>query len=95
MGVMTRKREPVAVVLTDGGVLVKHTHDIKLATRLADEALAAEYGRPCTVVGGRAIWCRITHCLPNSWGAGEGWRWAYHYATGPGRGVFPAVEYLR
>lgn len=98
------KREPVAVMLAEGEVLVKHTHDLELAEQLARAALAEENLMPdeCTpealaafrlgkpVVG----YFRIVNCLPGSYGEGEGWSWELHKARGPGRGAFPAVEFM-
>jgi hypothetical protein len=94
--VSPRKRDPEAVLIADGGVLVKHTHDLELATRLARTALTSEAAAEdeVHVPVGRAIWCRIMGCLPNSYGAWEGWAWHYDHAPGPARGVFPAVEFL-
>ncbi len=100
---MSRKREPVAVTVAEGGVLVKHTDDVALASRLARLALAADYYDDCEAVYlhkpdlgcARVIWCRIGGVLPGSLGEGEGWSWQYHYADGPGRGAFRAVEFIR
>lgn len=99
-----RKREPEVVLLVEGEVLVKFTHDLEVAERLAraelveqrllpdertPEAIAAlQVGKP--LVG----WFRIVNCLPGSYGESEGWSWALIQARGPGRGVFPAVEFV-
>lgn len=98
------QRDPEALMLAEDGVLVKHTHDVELADRLAREALAgwnlAEDERtPDRVaampLGRRVVgWFRIAPCLPHSYGAGEGWAWQLHPAPGPGRGAFPGVEYV-
>jgi hypothetical protein len=98
------KREPVAVMLAEGEVLVKHTHDVEMAERLAraalaEENLSADERTPEALAGfrlGKPIvgWFRIVNCLPGSYGEGEGWAWALHKASGPGRGAFPAVEFL-
>lgn len=100
---MSNERKPVAVTVAEGGVLVKHTHDVDLAARLARLALAADYYDDCAAVylhkpdlgRSRAIWCRIGGILPGSLGEAEGWAWQYHYADGPGRGAFRAVEFVR
>lgn len=103
--VANRKREPVAVTLAEGGVLVKHTDDVDLADRLArellitdqdidrDELTEQEYAG--LLPTGRPIWCRILGRLPGSLAEAEGWAWEYRHVSGPGRGVFQAVEYVR
>lgn len=101
-----KRREPTAVYLSEGdGVLVKHTQDVELAAQLARAEIAAQElpssERTPEVVGAiqlgrpRVGWYRITHCLPSSWGAGEGYAWTYWPTTGPTRGAFPAVEFCR
>lgn len=101
---MSRKRAPEAVYLAEGSVLVKHTHDLELADRLAREAIveaelfgeATEEERGAILLGTpRPGWVRIIHCLPNSWGADEGWSWTYERDRQGKPGVFPAVEFLR
>jgi hypothetical protein len=98
------QRQPVAVLLAEAEVLVKHTHDLGLADRLVRTLLAEEYleadertpERIAAIFPGRKIvgWFRIVPCLPNSFGAGEGWAWQLHRASGPCRGAFPGVEYV-
>ncbi len=94
-----RRREPEAVLCADGVVLVKHTTDVDLARRLALDALVADDAVPAELRGEynlgrvRVGHIRIVGCLPNSYGAGEGWGWQYLYAAGPARGAFPAVEF--
>lgn len=41
----------------------------------------------------RQVFMRRVYCLPNSYGAWEGWGFQYHDADGPGRGAFPAVVF--
>lgn len=89
---MTRKRKPEAIELSDGALcLVKHTHDLELATNLAAEKL----GLHANVLEGRgrAVWCRILGPIPGSLAEAEGWAWEYRTYPGPSRGVFPAVEF--
>lgn len=56
-------------------------------------------------VDGVAEWChqmlatarvgyyRKVACLPNSYGAWEGWRWQLQFASGPGPGAFRGVYF--
>jgi hypothetical protein len=90
-----RRREPEAV-LVEGGVLVKHTHDVEVAERLARAAVAQQNDVPeaeVTLTPPLVIWCWIGGVLPGSIGEAEGWGWQYHHADGPRRGVFRAVEF--
>ena len=61
-------------------------------TELWDLADAQDW---CTSALSRARvgYYRIVNCLPSSRGADEGWSWAMHYATGPGRGAFRGVYF--
>lgn len=53
-----------------------------------DECRAAiDVGEP------HQVWMRVAPCLPDSYGAAEGWAFQYHQADGPGRGAFPAVVF--
>lgn len=99
-----RKREPVAEFITECGVLVKHTHDVDFASRLARQLIAAadEYTEfsqgeddPAKIVlpSPRCAWVRVIHCLPNSYGEAEGWKWTVHPAKEGERGAFKAVEF--
>jgi hypothetical protein len=99
-----RKRKPEAVYLAEGSVLVKHTHDLELADRLArDVIVEAELFGEATDEERAEIrlgdplqrWVRIIHCLPSSYGAEEGWSWTYERDRQGKPGVFRAVEYLR
>ena len=96
---MGRKREPEAIYLAEGGVLVKHTHDVEQAEQLARKAIAEENGllpeeAAAVKVGtARAMWARIIPCLPNSYGAAEGWAWEYRPAQEGAPGAFRAVEF--
>jgi hypothetical protein len=94
---MSRKKTPVALCLEDGIVLVKHTHDVDLATKLAKQAYAeGSDWSPGDILLSKpnVIWCRIINALPGSHAEDEGWSWSYAAAPGPNRGVFPAVEFL-
>lgn len=95
---MTRKREPEALPLTEGGWLVKHTHDLDLAARLVRAGLVKEEGltedeAAAVKLDPRPIWCRILGALPGSCAEAEGWGWEYRHASGPARGAFRAVEF--
>lgn len=95
------KREPVAELGAEDYRIVKFTHDVELAEQLMRAELAREHSSPewldsneePSVGRPRLEWVRITPCLPNSYGAFEGWRFVYTYAKGPGRGAFPAVVF--
>lgn len=100
----TKTRAPEVVMLAEGEVLVKHTHDLELAERLA-RALLAEENLPPDERTPEALTAfrlgksivghfRVVPCLPGSYGESEGWSWELHKAPGPGRGAFPAVEFL-
>lgn len=53
-----------------------------------DECLASvDLGRPLP------MWIRITPCLPNSYGAAEGWAFTYQHAEPHSRGAFRAVVF--
>lgn len=94
----------MAVLMAEGEVLVKHTHDLELAeqlarTLLAEENLESDERTPEALAAfrlGTSIvgHFRVVPCLPGSYGEGEGWAWELHRARGPGRGAFPAVEFL-
>jgi hypothetical protein len=100
---VTRKRDPEAVLISDGDiVLVKHCDNIDVARPIAAALLRHEEGEgpehnlaEFDPGPGTVIWCRIFGALPNSWAAADGYRWHYDRAAGPGRGVFRAVEFLR
>jgi hypothetical protein len=88
---VTRKeREPEALALYDGAIaLVKHTHDVEEAERLAAHMLGL---RAEELKGrGRAVWCRILGPLPGSLAEAEGWAWEYRTYREPSRGVFKAA----
>lgn len=99
---MSTPRKPVAEPLAEGGVLVKHTHDVHVAADLAGALVAWQYYEEFGEVylrkvrwqRARPIWCRILGILPGSLGAAEGWAWEYCTTNGPGRGAFRAVEFL-
>lgn len=94
---MSRKKTPAACLLDEGAALVKHTHDIDLATTLVKQAVAEDGDWTADEIvptNPRVIWCRIINTLPGSWAEAEGYAWTYAAAPGPGRGVFPAVEFL-
>lgn len=95
-----RQRVPEVHYVIEDGWLVRHTHDVELATwltrhhvvrveRWSAEAARASI-RPETA---RQDWYRVTPCLPNSYGAGEGWAFQYTVAEPGGRGAFPVVEW--
>lgn len=101
-------RDPQAYIGVDNYQVVKFTHDIELATRLMRDAILDEFGcwtLHCTATSmapcehpqriGRPVqvWLRTVHCLPNSYGAGEGWDWQHVHAKGRGRGAYPAVVF--
>jgi hypothetical protein len=98
---------PTVLPLAEGGYLVKHTDDVDKARWLVQKWVARDqYGddfkqhltpaqvREISVGKARPIYCRITPCLPSSYGAREGWAWSYHCTDGPGKGVVKAVEFL-
>lgn len=91
------RREPVAELGAEDYRVVKHTHDVALAERLMREAVAKDRGLELHEVGtpGRpvAVWLRVQPCLPNSYGAGEGWSYAFHPTAAGARGAFRAVEF--
>jgi hypothetical protein len=89
-------RGPVARLYSDGGGVVTRCSDPVEARRLlleleddayddADLAAAFPIERAIVTRG------RIVHCLPGSYGDGEGWSWQFH--PGNGRGSTPAVEW--
>lgn len=94
---MRRKREPVAEIGAEDYRIVRHTHDVDLATKLMRARLDEEYGPP--EFGPREVgtpwqaWIRIVPCLPNSYGAGEGWKFEYRHAKPHARGAFRAVVF--
>jgi hypothetical protein len=91
---VSRKREPVAEIGHENYRVVRHTHDIELAKKLMHAKISADLGSRYDGELGepRQVWMRITYCLPNSYGAGEGWRIEYREGA-RGRGAFPAVVF--
>jgi len=96
------QRAPVAEIGAEDYRIVRHTHDLELATELMQSKLNSEcspmdlkdFGPP-HVGRPRRVWCRIVPALPNSHAAGEGWAYSYSIDAKPGTpGVFPAVEFL-
>jgi hypothetical protein len=99
---VSRKREPVAEIGAEDYRIVRHTHDVELATTLMVAKLVKEIvdvawpepldqiavspGRP------RQVWMRIVPCLPGSYGDAEGWKFEYRECD-QGRGAFPAVVF--
>ncbi|GAA0897833.1 hypothetical protein [Pseudonocardia zijingensis] len=99
-----RKRQPEAMYLDGGSVLVKHTHDVELADRLAREAIVEHelFGEATDEERAEIClpdplqrWVRIINALPGSYAEAEGWGWECRRDQPGRRGVFPAVEYLR
>jgi hypothetical protein len=97
---MSKTREPVAEIGAEDYRIVRHTHDVELATELMQAELNRDYGQECVAEFGEPavgrpvqVWCRITPCLPNSFGASEGWSSAYTYAEPHSRGSFRAVVF--
>jgi hypothetical protein len=92
---MPRRREPSVVEIDECGLLVKHTHDVELATKLAREWVerSEDYG---DLPGpARCVWVRIITALPSSWAAGEGYAWRIEPGEPGERGVFRAVQFYR
>jgi hypothetical protein len=108
------KREPVAEIAAGEYRIVRHTHDVELASRLMRAKLLSDYGCPgdgtadgfcppdhtdddCPhdphVGTPRREWMRIVHCLPGSFGDGEGWSFEYQNAEPGTRGAFRAVVF--
>lgn len=93
------RRVPTVHEVLELGWIVRHTHDMDLALRLLREHLVkAELWDEAdtlkwTLDDARQVWRRIVPCLPNSFGAGEGWAFAYGHADEGQRGAFPAVEF--
>ena len=94
------KRQPAVHEVLEGGWLVRHTHDVELATAMLRHHLVRHERWPAHLAReridpqrARLQWYRITPCLPGSYGYDEGWAYQYTVA-GPGqRGAFPAVEW--
>jgi len=90
-------RSPVARRYTDGGGVVTRCSDPAEARRLLLADLADDGYDDAELAGSfpieKAIVTRgrIVHCLPGSYGDGEGWSWQFH--PGDGRGSTPAVEW--
>lgn len=96
------KRQPVAEIGAEDYRIVRHTHDVELARKLMHAEIDREhretYGEPWS--GGsedvgkpRQAWMRVVPCLPNSYGASEGWAFQYQDAEPHARGAFPAVVF--
>jgi hypothetical protein len=100
---MTHKREPVAEIGAEDYLIVRHTHDVDLATRLMRAKLIEEYVREMGALAdddyapdpgkGRPEWIRIVPALPNSYAAAEGWEFTYATAKPHSSGAFPAVVF--
>lgn len=72
----------VRAVSYDGDELADRQHDIDHAAYWCHSMLeTAQAG----------TWRKV-HCLPNSYGDGEGWGWQLH-SSKPGRGAFPGVYF--
>lgn len=96
----SRVRTPEVHYVMDDGWLVRHTHDIDLATKLLQRHLlreerwsAADVRANITADNAATRWYRVTPCLPGSYGEGEGWAYQYTVAKPGGRGAFRAVEW--
>lgn len=90
----TKTREPSADLIADGPVLVRDTHDLDLARRLAAEELAREYGEsvdPDDLGPATAIWARVFSWCP----CGDEHAWHHDRAPESARGAFRAVEVER
>lgn len=89
-------RKPTARLYSDGGGVVTGTHDVELARTLIlaeDDEHFGDIDNPNRFPADRAVITRgrIVHCLPGSYGDGQGWAWQFH--PGEGRGSTPAVEW--
>lgn len=83
--------------------IVRHTHDVELATQLMTERLRAELREeywpdpaPPTAFNlgtPKKVYVRIQGAIPGSQAEAEGWSYAYHEYSEPGRGAFPAVVF--
>lgn len=101
-----RKREPVAEIGAEDYRIVRHTHDIAEATVLMRALLgdhrevgcdercytdgcegAVNLGKP------QQEWIRIVPALPNTYAAGEGWKFTYQSTRPRARGAFRAVVF--
>lgn len=98
---MRKPPTPVADIAAEDFRIVRHTHDIELATKLMQAELNQDCGQsyidefgPPKVGRPVQVWCRITPCLPNSYGAAEGWAFQYMTDAKPhSRGAFRAVVF--
>lgn len=92
-------RQPAVHEVAESGWVVRHTHDVDQARELlvahcrAQEWWDDERVTVWDGVKGRQVWLRIVPCLPNSWGAAEGYAFTYNPAEPHSRGAFRAVEF--
>jgi hypothetical protein len=99
------KAKIAAEGMAEGDVLVRGTTDpvAALAALVADEdtwlgpdnqTVDALHAHVMVLLNGAMTgYWRKVHCLPNSYGAFEGWGWTLHGADGPGRGAFQGVYF--
>ena len=94
---MSGGHEPIAEIGADDYRIVRHTHDVELATTLMRARLCGECGSPefgpRETGQPRLAWIRIVPCLPNSYGAAQDWAFEYRDAQPGSQGAFRAVVF--